>query len=256
MNDKIFTYGPDAAKAAVSLTYDDALEGHWREVAPALESQGLRGTFFVVPRPQFIEQVEEWRQVANAGHELGNHTLFHPCRREPASRFEWLNESFDLCHYNETRWREEMRVANALLQLIDGRSRRTFGNTCCNTEIGSDGNKVQLAPIIEEMFVAGRGSHSNLMVSPAKAEFGELGHFSGDGKTFEELRALVEQAFDCGGWLILMFHGVGNAEHSLHIDPEEHAKFLHYLGNERQKVWTAPLVDVAETIQKHRRQLM
>ncbi len=252
MNDAQFTYGPASAKAAVSLTYDDALEGHWRHVAPALEAQGLRGTFYVVPRPAFVEQVERWRQVAHAGHELGNHTLFHPCRREPASRYDWLNEAFDLCHYNDSRWREEVRVANALLQLVDGRSQRTFGNTCCHTEIGTGSETLPLVPIIKEMFVAGRGSQCNRIVSPATADFGELGHFSGDGKSFKELQILVEQTIDCGGWLILMFHGVGDDEHGLHIDPAEHEQFLRYLARVRDRVWTAPLVDVAQLLRKHR----
>jgi len=70
---------PDATQCAVSLSYDDSVPVHHREVAPLLEKHGLRGTFYLSALT--IENPEAWKIVAAAGHELGNHSLFHPCRR-------------------------------------------------------------------------------------------------------------------------------------------------------------------------------
>ena len=54
-----------------------------------------------------------------------------------------------------------MRTANAVLSSLDGREVRCFGNTCCNTELGEGETLHSLEPLIEELFVAGRGLHNN-----------------------------------------------------------------------------------------------
>jgi hypothetical protein len=70
---------PNGAKAAVCLTYDDALDGHLDVAIPQLDAAGLKGTFFCTGNsPTLYSRMEEWRKAASNGHELGNHTLFHP----------------------------------------------------------------------------------------------------------------------------------------------------------------------------------
>src|SRR6187549_2205138 len=67
-------------KCAVVLTYDDALNVHLDNVVPLLDSLGLKATFYLSAYfPGCKERIAEWRKVAAHGHELGNHTLFHPC---------------------------------------------------------------------------------------------------------------------------------------------------------------------------------
>ena len=50
-----------------------------------------------------------------------------------------------------------MQVANLVLQLLDGRSKRTFGNTCCDNSVAPVGNQTSLEALIPPLFVAGRG---------------------------------------------------------------------------------------------------
>ena len=72
---------PKGRQGAVSITYDDALTCHHQLVAPAWEAVGLRATFYTPIRSTFMQETEAWRAVAAKGHELGNHSLFHPCRK-------------------------------------------------------------------------------------------------------------------------------------------------------------------------------
>lgn len=81
MIDKSIFQWPQGRKGAVSITYDDALPCHHQLVAPAWEAVGLRATFYTPIRSTLMEEVEAWRAVATKGHELGNHSLFHPCRK-------------------------------------------------------------------------------------------------------------------------------------------------------------------------------
>jgi len=67
-------------KAAVVLTYDDALNAHLDNAIPLLDSLGLKGTFYLTAfAPGSKNRISDWRTTAANGHELGNHTLYHPC---------------------------------------------------------------------------------------------------------------------------------------------------------------------------------
>src|SRR5689334_12514889 len=74
------TFSPwPGKKCAVVLTYDDALNTHLDHVIPLLDSFGLKGTFYLTAYAPACKRIDDWRKAAAEGHELGNHTLFHPC---------------------------------------------------------------------------------------------------------------------------------------------------------------------------------
>jgi peptidoglycan-N-acetylglucosamine deacetylase len=245
---------PNGTQGAVTLSYDDALPVHFQQIAPALEAAGLRGTFYItVGNDGFINNTESWRKVARAGHELGNHSLFHPCRKEPPEQFQWLSDDYDLARYTPQRWIQEMRVANLTLQLVDGKNERTFGNTCCNNSVGPIDNQTSLEKLIPQLFVAGRGQCVSKAIDPANANFAALGHYSGDSRTFEQLRDEIEAAVKEGKWIFYMTHGVGEGTHSLYMDTKEHQKLLDYLHANRHRIWTAPAVEVATYVKEYRR---
>tara|TARA_Y100000588_G_scaffold213533_1_gene227487 strand:+ start:550 stop:1320 length:771 start_codon:yes stop_codon:yes gene_type:complete len=248
MIDKSVFVWPKATKGAVSITYDDALPCHFDLVGPAWEAHGLRATFYTNIM-SLRNNPEAWREMGTKGHELGNHSIFHPCRKNDSQRMQWLADAYDLRTYTAQRWKDEMSAASFALSLIDGKYERSFGNTCCNTEIGQGESSQSLEPLIEELFVAGRGPLNDQVVDVATVNYNALGHFSGDSKTFEALRQEIEAAVTAGGWLIYMIHGVGEGTHGLFIDPDEHQKLVDYLGEQQDLIWSAPLITVAQYLQ-------
>src|SRR6185312_13803153 len=61
-------------KCAVVLTYDDGLNIDLTNVIPALDSVGLKGTFYISDYFNGLNaQINTWRSAAAEGHELGNH---------------------------------------------------------------------------------------------------------------------------------------------------------------------------------------
>ena len=237
---------PNNKKCAVSLTYDDGLPVHRQLVAETLEANGLRGTFYVQIRSADLRaNPSAWRQLAGRGHELGNHSLFHPCRRKPDNT--WLAPHYDLKHYNLDRWRDELEVASFALELIDGKTKRSYGNNCCNTTLGEEPDEVSMDPVLADLFVAARGPFNEQICVPDQ-NFNpmQIGHYSGDFQSFEQLQEKIQQALTLGGWIVFMIHGVGKDTHGLFIDPEQHQKLAHWLGENQQEIWTAPFVEVAE----------
>lgn len=236
---------PNGQRCAVSLTYDDALPVHHENVAPQLASKGLSATFYLCANRSFTDNPAVWSRVAALGHELGNHSLFHPCRREPEDRFAWLAPHYDLRHYTRQRWTDEMRVANCLLRMLDGQSERTFGNTCHNTTIGQGEHEMPLDDLISALFVAARGPCNGLTVVPDSLRYTALGNVAGDAKKALDLQRHIERARDEGGWIILTFHGVGADTHKLNIDSAQHAKLVEYLAEQAGEIWTASMAKVA-----------
>ncbi len=239
---------PEGRRCAVSLTYDDGLISHREHVAPALSAHGLTGTFYIPVGhggTDLLDAPDRWRAVADAGHELGNHSVFHPCRREPHMA-SWLDAAFDLKRYTPGRLRTELKLANFVLRAVDGRAERSYGNTCCNTAIGPDDAPESMDPILAELFPAARGPCVNRVAQPGPdTNWMQLGHFNGDRCSFEALRAMIEPAIETGGWAIIMFHGVGEGVHPYFVSDDAHSALLRWLGSHRDTVWTVSVIEAA-----------
>src|ERR1035437_3270355 len=64
-------------KCAVVLTYDDALNVDLTNAIPALDSLGLKATFYISDYFGGLNsQILKWRSAVGNGHELGNHPGF------------------------------------------------------------------------------------------------------------------------------------------------------------------------------------
>ena len=144
-------------KCAVVLTYDDALNVHLDKVIPALDSYNLKGTFYLIgSSPVVANRINEWRAAAKNGHELGNHTLNHPCDGNLPGR-EFVNSENDLSKYSVARAVNEIRATNTLLKAIDGKEQRTFAYPCGDLTIGD----TLYYNFLKKDFIAARGVQSD-----------------------------------------------------------------------------------------------
>ena len=87
---------PQGARAAVSLTFDDARPSQVDVGLDLLNRLGAKATFYVVP-VRMEERLEGWKRLASSGYEIGNHSLRHPC----TGNFEWSRDTAleDSCLY-------------------------------------------------------------------------------------------------------------------------------------------------------------
>lgn len=222
---------PDGAKAAVSLSYDDALHSQLDHAIPALNKYDLRASFYLtLSAPVVRERLEEWRAAAAAGHELGNHTLFHPCSKTPPGR-DWVAAHNDLDNYTLAQINQELDTANSFLKAIDGRDQRTLTPPCIDSRV-SDGNYIKAT---RDKFVAIKGFEQGLpegfssMMMPS-------------GSNGEELIAFVKAATEQGGMANIIFHGVGG-DH-LAVSTEAHEALLKYLDENRATYWTDSYINI------------
>ena len=66
----------DLTKPMIALTFDDGPSDHTQRLLDILQTYGAKGTFFVVGST-LDEREEELIRIANAGHEIGNHSWSH-----------------------------------------------------------------------------------------------------------------------------------------------------------------------------------
>jgi peptidoglycan/xylan/chitin deacetylase (PgdA/CDA1 family) len=229
-------------QAAVSLTYDDAIDIDIDNVAPALDSFGLKGTFYIIgSSPVVSSRMNEWRKIAAKGHELGNHTSFHPCDGSLPGR-SFVKPDNDLSKYTLTRMTNETKFTNTLLNSIDGKTERTFAFPCGDKKIGND----YYYDAVKNDFVAARGVRGGLQKIDS-VDLSDINCYSINGQGAEYMINLVKKAKESHTLIVFLFHGVGGG-HNLNVARGEHTKLLQYLKSEEKDLWIAPMVDVAKFI--------
>lgn len=229
-------------KCAVVLTYDDALDIDLDNVVPVLDSFNLKGTFYLIGnRPAIANRIPEWRVVAKNGHELGNHTLFHPCVGSLPGR-AWVTKDFDLNNYTVKREVEEIRANNILLSAIDGKTKRTFAYPCGDLKVGGEYFYNQL----KDEFAGARGVTQGLEYAK-DVNLDDIKCYPINGQDGAYLISLVKEAIQSQKLLVFLFHGVGGG-HRANVSLQAHRELLSFLKAHESEIWVAPMVDVAEFI--------
>jgi sialate O-acetylesterase len=232
----------------VVLTYDDALNVHLDNAIPLLDSLGLTASFYLTGyAPGCRERLTDWKKAASTGHELGNHTLFHPCLGNQPGR-EWVKADYDMSKYSVQRMADEIRMTNVLLEAIDGKTKRTFAFTCGDLKIGDS----SFINNMKNDFVAARAVRHEMHVID-QIDLYNVDCYAINGQSGQQMIELVKTAMRTNSLLVFLFHGVGG-EHSLNVSLPAHRELLHYLKQQEKDIWIAPMIEVAEHVRKFQSQ--
>ncbi|MBI1224411.1 MAG: polysaccharide deacetylase family protein [Bacteroidetes bacterium] len=239
-----FTF-PNGAKAAICLTYDDGLPSHIHNVAPALAKYGLKGTFFVTMNSTSVQdEMEKWRGLAIEGHELANHSVYHPCRKSLPG-MDWVRDYYDLDHYTVAQVLAEIRVANGYLQALDGKKNRTYAYPCAHLFAGG----VSFKDSIAQVATAARGVHDKL-VPPDEIDLNNVASWSPTEVSGKELIAYVQSVIDKKTLGTFCFHGVGGDY--LSISNQAHEELLEWLAEHSSEVWVTTFQEVTDYVREKR----
>ncbi len=234
-------------KCAVVLTYDDALNVHLDNAIPLLDSLGCKGTFYLSGYfPGFKNRITDWGKAASKGHELANHTLFHPCIGNRPGR-EWVKPDYDMGKYTLQRMRDEMRMTNVLLKTLDGKSKRTFAYPCGDTRIG---DSLYITGMKND-FIASRGTRSESL-KIQEINLDEVGCYSVNGQKGEELIKLVRNGMEQNTLVVFLFHGVGG-EHPLNTSLRDHRLLLKFIKENEKDIWVTTFIEAAEHVKTMQR---
>ncbi|UCG46268.1 MAG: polysaccharide deacetylase family protein [Phycisphaerales bacterium] len=198
---------PEGKRAAISLTFDDARLTQVDLGIPVLDSHGVKATFYVSPR-NVTERLDGWRKAVANGHEIGNHTMSHPC----TGNFMWSREKA-LEGYTLEAMAYELEEANAsIFQMLKVRP-TTFAYPCGQKFVGRGANVRSYVPLVAERFVVGRGAFDEVGNDPAFCDLAHLAGIQMDGLNYGQIIELVDNAIEEGRWLVFFGHDIGAAEY-------------------------------------------
>lgn len=262
-------FWPDGKRAAVTLSYDDGLDGQLKYAVPALDERGLRATFFLSSfqgvehgwsLPDLTQPLtarhEAWRSVGQSGHELAGHTVFHPCEEN--------NPGFRPQDYDLARMETELDDSLARLERLGSTPPLSFAYPCFGDIVGVGVAESSYADLVAERFVTARVS-SEAIAEPHRIDLLAVPQRYFEQTTASELSAVVDEARGSGGWVVFGFHGIGLEQECdisqfdlascalnyLTTDEVSHRALLDYLVG-LDDVWVAPMRDVAQYVQSQR----
>lgn len=238
---------PDGKRAAVSLSFDDARPSQVDTGLAVLARLDARATFYVVP-VHVEAKLSGWKRLVAAGHEIGNHSVRHPC----TGNFKWSREAA-LEDYTLERMRHELLEGNRLLEQMLGITPVTFAYPCGQTFVGRGRATRSYVPLVAELFLAGRGWLDETPNDPIFHDPAQVSGMSMDGKDFPDVKALVDNAREAGQWLVLAGHEIGHSgPQTTRIEMLE--KLVPFLRDPTNGIWFETVEAVARHLKQHRQQ--
>ncbi len=233
---------PHGKTAAIVLTYDDSLHSQLDIAIPQLNEVGFKGTFFL--NGTFPpEDVSRWRAVAAAGHELGNHSVFHPC---PAAAFP-SEPQFHTENHSVAGMLREIGAMNTFLFALDGKTTRTYGVPCSQTLVGGQDYTEALRASGLIRYVRTGGSGDEVIADPSKLDpFRVPSRMFSVGSSSSDLIGFVESVRKSGGMGVFMFHGVGGDY--LNVSADAHRALLQYLKQHESEIWVGTFQEVMDFV--------
>ena len=236
---------PNGQKAAVSLSYDDALNSQLDHAIPTLNKYGLKGTFYLqLSSPAIDQRLPEWRAAAKKGHELGNHSLFHQCSKSQPGR-DWVEPGRDLDKLTVAQMKDQVVLANTMLYAIDGKRERTFTAPCIDKNAGGQ-NYIEA---IKSEFVAIKLEGGGVTADMNKLDPYDVGVNFPAGVTGQQLIDVVKEAAAKGTMANFTFHGVGG-DH-LMTSAEAHEELVKYLAAHKDIYWVDTFVNEMKYVKAH-----
>jgi peptidoglycan/xylan/chitin deacetylase (PgdA/CDA1 family) len=241
-----FTW-PHGTKAAVSLSYDDALDSQLDNAIPSLNKYNLKGSFYLTLSNETpLRRLEDWRAAARRGHELGNHTLFHQCSRSQPGH-EWVKEQNNIDNISVAQMTQEILLANSFLHAIDGKTERTFTVPCGDVQAAGE----NYLPAIKPYFVAIKFTVGGVVDDMNSLDPYSVTVVTPSNVNGKLLIALVQAAAQKGTMVNILFHGIGGDY--ITTSKEAHDELLKYLYDNKDIYWTDTFIDIMKYVKNHQK---
>lgn len=232
---------PEGKQAAISLSFDDARESQVTAGTNVLDQYGVKATFFVVPSA-VERQLEGWKKAVANGHEIGNHTLTHPC----TGNFSWSRQNA-LEDRTLKHMRKEIAACNKRIEELLHVRPEVFAYPCGQKFVGKGVQTKSYVPLVAKMFLLGRGWMDEAPNDPRYSNFAQLTGVEMDGKDFDQILPLVEAAKKNGQWLVLAGHEMSDS--GVQATRLSMLKQLAaYAQDPANGIWIAPMGTVAKYI--------
>lgn len=186
--------------------------------------------------------LSDWQAVAQLGHEIGNHTLTHPCPEAISGHAGGL-ESMTLADIEQ----DILMAQERLTQIAPHQHQWTFAYPCYATYVGRGVARQSYVPVVAKHFLAGRAAGElGFANRPERMDRACLWATPAERLSGEEMSALVRDLTECGQWVILVFHDIDGD--LLNVSSRDYLQLLHFLSDERETIWTGTVSEIVAHI--------
>jgi peptidoglycan/xylan/chitin deacetylase (PgdA/CDA1 family) len=236
---------PDGKRAALSLSFDDARQSQVDTGLALLDKHKVKATFYVVPGA-VERKLDGWKKVVGSGHEIGNHSLNHPC----TGNFAWSRQKA-LEDYTTEKMRDELAQANRRIKELLGVSAESFAYPCGQTFVGRGVDTRSYVPVVATLFSSGRTWQDETANDPGFCDLAQATGIEMDGRDFEQILPILDKARETGQWVVLAGHDIGQGgSQTTRVAMLE--KLMIYANDPANKLWLAPVGTIAKYIREKR----
>lgn len=236
---------PDGKKAALSLTFDDARPTQADLGIPLLNQFGVKGTFYVSFH-SLRQRIDAWRAAVAQGHEIGNHTVRHPC----TGNFRW-SRGAALEDFTLEQIEQDILEANATIDEALDVKPKSFAYPCGQKFVGRGESARSYIPVVAKHFLVGRGFKDETDNDPWFCDLAQACAYDFDGATFDQLRPRIDAAVKGRGWVIFVGHEMVKGEcQTVRGDTIE--ALCRYVNEPANGIWCATVAEVGAHIAQSR----
>ncbi len=225
----------DNKKAALSLTFDDAINGQFTVALPMLNSYGFRATFFIIT--SFVQpQLKSWQPItdaANVGHEIASHTVTHPfLHKTPADSIHW-------------QFAESNKI---IAEKVPGRGTPTLAYPYGDGGNATDSEQM-VRNIAQGYFTGARATRNNQLpynaydfAQTADDYYKVNSDMIADSASIGSFVRHLDETILAGGWYVPTYHGIENGW--IIVKKDAFAKQLAEIDTRKKDIWIAPFGEV------------
>ena len=240
---------PEGIKMGLSLSFDDARPSQIDKGIPLFDKYNVKGTFYIIP-DNMKGRMDKWRQAVANGHEVGNHTILHPCTGNYSFSYENDLESFTL-----EMMKKDMEAAGLFIKNSLGVDAVSFAYPCGQTFVGEGENTQSYVPLVASLFETGRGWLDEGPNDPAVCDMAQLLGMKLDGKSFREVKRMIESAKSTGKWLILVGHEMDRkGEQTSYLSTLE--AICKYATDPANGIWIDNIQNIASYVVQQRKEML
>jgi peptidoglycan/xylan/chitin deacetylase (PgdA/CDA1 family) len=234
---------PDGKRAAVSLSFDDGRVSQLDTGLALLKKANVRVTFYVTPAA-VERRLDGWKQAVADGHEIGSHSLTHPCTGNYAFSLSNALEDFDL-----PKMAAQLDEATDRIQKLLGVKPTTFAYPCGLKFVGRGRDVKSYVPLIAERFLVGRGYLDESPNAPAVTDLAQAMGTPLDDLDFPQMKAIVDSAAQEGRWIIFAGHDFGERRRQT-TDTKALETLIAYLKDPANGIWLGTVAEVGGYVKK------
>ena len=241
---------PQGKRVAVSLSFDDARASQVDVGLDVINPTGVKVTFFVTTSSEaFQSKLDGWKRALASGHEIGNHTVNHPC----TGNFPWSFHNA-LENYTLDQMSRQLDDSNAQIQQALGVRATTFAYPCGQKFVGRGPEMKSYVPLIGQKFLVGRGYMDEYYNDPVFCDLAQASGTAFDGMDYIDMVKHIQKAAEQGAWVIFVGHDIGQKGFQV-TDTIALAALCRYMKDPASGVWVDTVKNIGEYVVKQRASL-